>query len=468
MITLNSRESNESISLSNKSTANLSISMILLQTKKFMLLAISIVSFSYSQAQTLYFPPATGNQWETIEPQSLGWCTENIEALYSYLENINSKAFIVLKDGKIVLEKYFGTFTQDSMWYWASAGKTLTSFMIGIAQQEGYLSIYDTTSQYLGNGWTSCTQQQEQKIKIRNQLTMTTGFDDGVPDNHCTLPSCLQCLADPGTRWAYHNAPYTLLEDVISEATGQSLNIYLYNKLSMVTGITGLYVQTGYDKVFFSKPRSMARFGLLVLNRGCWNNTQVMTDTSYFREMTTTSQLLNLSYGYLWWLNGKETFMVPGLQYVFQGSPAPSAPADMISGLGKNGQFLNVVPSQNLVTVRLGNAPDEGDVPFLYNDSIWQRLNDVICTTTPVENAQAADHHLRVDPNPADLKCRVEWPDEIFEIFISDYSGRVVLHKTGVRNLAEIDTQVLYSGLYIITLRNNSGNTMTRKLIIMH
>ncbi|MEZ5069123.1 MAG: hypothetical protein R2847_11860 [Bacteroidia bacterium] len=38
---------------------------------------------------------------------------------------------------------------------------------------------------------------------------MTSGLDDGVPDNHCTYDSCLVYLADAGTRWAYHNAPYT-------------------------------------------------------------------------------------------------------------------------------------------------------------------------------------------------------------------------------------------------------------------
>jgi len=468
MTFVDSQVINENISLLTKTTEHLTFSNRLQLIRKLIILAISIASFSFSQGQTLYFPPATGNQWETVDPESLGWCTDKIGPLYNYLESINSKAFIVLKDGRIVLEKYFGTFTQDSVWYWASAGKTLTAFMTGIAQQEGYLTINDTTSQHLGDGWTGCALPRERKIKIWNQLTMTTGFDDGVPDNHCTLPSCLQCLADPGTRWAYHNAPYTLLEDVISAATGQSLNVYLYNKLSAVTGITGLFVQTGYDKVFFSKPRSMARFGLLVLNRGKWDNTQVMTDTSYFREMTTTSQQLNLSYGYLWWLNGKTSFMAPGLQFVFPGSPAPHAPADMISGLGKNGQFLNVVPGQNLVTIRLGNAPDDSDVPFLYNDSIWQRLNDVICTSTPVEKEQSAGLPPQVFPNPADIKCRVEWPGEIFGIFVSDNTGNLIAYKTELRNHAEIDTHMLASGLYLIKLRNNSGLTVIRKLVIIH
>ena len=152
-----------------------------------------------NNAQNMYFPPLTGNVWESTSPQTLGWNEAKIPAFYDYLEQTNSKAFIVLKDGKIVMEKYFGTFKQDSLWYWASAGKTVTSTLIGIAQAEGKLSIQDKSSKYLGNGWTSLSTAQEDKITIRHQLTMTSGLDDS-DDKDCTLPSCLKYKADAGTR----------------------------------------------------------------------------------------------------------------------------------------------------------------------------------------------------------------------------------------------------------------------------
>src|SRR5262245_52854379 len=100
-----------------------------------------------------YFPPLTGSTWDTLSPSALGWCPDRIDSLYDFLEEKNTKGFIVLKDGRIVLEKYFGTFTQDSAWYWASAGKTLTAFLIGQAQEQGFFDIDDSTSQYLGAGW---------------------------------------------------------------------------------------------------------------------------------------------------------------------------------------------------------------------------------------------------------------------------------------------------------------------------
>ena len=359
-----------------------------------------------AKSQTIYFPPISGNTWDTIAPQTLGYCQPKIDSLYNYLEVNNTKAFILLKDGKIVLEKYFGTHTATTPWQWASAGKTITSFMTGIAQQEGYLSITDTTSTYLGQGWTNCTPQQEEKISIWNQLTMTSGLDDGVPDHYCTLDTCLNYLADPGTRWAYHNGPYTLLDGVIENVTGLTLNNYTTQKLKNPTGMTGAFFSVGYNNVFFSTARSMARFGSLILNKGNWNGNQIMTDTAYFNDMVNTSQNLNKSYGYLWWLNGKESFMVPTLQTVFPAYMCPNAPADMISAIGSGGQFLNVVPSQNLVWLRMGDEPSNSNVPFLLNDDIWQYVNDLVCSATAIEENFNSEE-IQLYPNPANEQITI-------------------------------------------------------------
>ncbi|MEY4593765.1 MAG: hypothetical protein RIQ47_175, partial [Bacteroidota bacterium] len=78
-----------------------------------------------ARSQSLYFPPITGNTWDTISPSTLGWCPDQLDSLLDFVGQRNSKAFILLKDGKIVAERYYGTFTRDSLWYWASAGKSL-------------------------------------------------------------------------------------------------------------------------------------------------------------------------------------------------------------------------------------------------------------------------------------------------------------------------------------------------------
>src|SRR5665647_858064 len=242
---------------------------------------------------TLYFPPVTGNAWQTTTPASLGWNETELNNLYTYLQSENTKAFIILKNGKIVVEKYFGTFTADSLWYWASAGKTVTALLTGIAQQEDLLNINNRTSQYLGTGWTSAPLDKENLITIKNQLTMTTGLDDGVPDNDCTLPGCLLYKADAGTRWAYHTGAYTLLDNVIAKASGVSYNTYFQQKIRDRIGMNGLWIQTpNSNNVLYSNARSMARFGLLMLNKGKWDNTLISVSYTHLRAHETDSYLV--------------------------------------------------------------------------------------------------------------------------------------------------------------------------------
>jgi CubicO group peptidase (beta-lactamase class C family) len=430
------------------------------------LLTFCFLFFSLTlKSQSLYFPPVIGNNWDTVSPVSLGWCPDKIDTLIDYLGNTGTKAFILLQDGKIAIEHYFGTFTVDSAWYWASAGKSLTSFTVGIAQQEGFLNINDTSSKYMGAGWTICPQAKEDLITVRNQLTMTTGLNDLVPDNTCTLDSCLEYLADAGTRWAYHNAPYTLLDSVIETATGQTLNSYVIQKVCIPTGMTGAYIHTGYDNVFFSKPRSMARYGLLILNHGNWNGNQIMTDTNYFNAMVNTSQALNPSYGYLWWLNGKSSFMVPQVQISFPGELFPSAPADAVCALGKNGQLINVVPSRNLVFIRMGDNPGGlGPVSLTYNDSVWMKLNDVFCNANSiVENDQL--QQLNIYPNPATDLFTVDFTEKNYDLTIVDAMGRVVYEQKNISGRNEISSVNFSEGVYFVRVKTDK-RVLSEKIII--
>lgn len=369
--------------------------------KKFLLFVLFILFNGFSQSQSLYFPPLVGNTWDTVSPVSLGWCTNYLDTLDNLLQQKNTKAIIILKDGKIAHETYFGTFTVDSNWYWASAGKTLTAFNIGQAQEQNYLSINDSSAHYLGIGWTSAPATKEGLITVRHQLTMTSGLDDGVPNEFCTLPTCLQYLADAGTRWAYHNAPYTLLQNVIDSATG-NFNGFFNSQLRNRIGMNGLWFTANvYNHIYYSTPRSMARFGLLMLNHGIWNNDTLMHDPTYFHDMINTSQNINLSYGYLWWLNGKSSFMLPGSQFVFNGSIIPNAPADMYCALGKNDQKIHVVPSQNLVVIRMGDAADTTSlVPVNLDNEMWNVLNHVFCNSASVPETNEDDDGFSVYPNP--------------------------------------------------------------------
>lgn len=415
------------------------------------------------QSQGQYFPPLTGNNWTTLSHESLGWCQNRIDSLYNYLETNKTKAFILLKDGKIVFEKYFGTQTATTPWQWASAGKTITAFMVGIAQQEKKLSLNDQTSKYLGKGWTNCTPQQEDKITIWNQLTMTSGLDDGVTDHFCTLDTCLNYNADAGTRWAYHNGPYTLLDSVMENATGMLLNTYTTLKLKNPTGMTGQFFKIGYNNVFFSTARSMARFGLLMLNKGNWNGTQIMTDTNYFKQMITTSQSINQSYGYLWWLNGKASHMLPGSQLVFKGSMNPNAPDDTYVAMGKDGQFLNVVPNQNLVWIRMGEAPDKLPVPYLLNNAIWSYINQLSCTVTGVEETDRIKIKCQIFPNPSTGQLYFKADKKVVKIAVFTMQGHLLKSSNFNRNSGSLSTNDLSAGQYLLKADFLGGGSITEK-----
>lgn len=432
---------------------------------KFFSVMILVFSGWYVQAQSIYFPPTSGNEWDTMPIDSLGWCQENVDDLYAYLDDNNTKAFLLLKNGKIVLEKYFGTHTATTLWQWASAGKTVTSFLVGIAQQEGKLSLSDTTSKYLGKGWTSCTPEQEEKITIRHQLTMTSGLNDNVPDHFCTLDTCLIFKAEAGTRWAYHNGPYTLLDGVMEAATGVSLNQYTAQKLKSPTGMNGTFFPVGYNNVFFSNARSMARFGLLILNKGNWNGKQVMTDTAYFNQMISTSQSLNPSYGYLWWLNGKSKYMLPSSQFVFNGPMQPNAPNDMIAAMGKDGQFLNIVPGEKLVWVRMGSTPDNMPVPSAMNNKIWEYINALKCTTSYTREITPDKNWLTLSPNPAASFVRIATEKPVKETLLYNSQGVLLRSYAGLPPGNEIPVESLPQGMYIIRAATPDGVYATAQFI---
>src|SRR6478672_3772099 len=87
----------------------------------FLLAACSSENSSQTQTTPLYFPPIAGDVWETKTISELGWNQDAVQPLLDYLELKHSKSFIILVDGKIVMENYFNGHTAESNWYWASA-----------------------------------------------------------------------------------------------------------------------------------------------------------------------------------------------------------------------------------------------------------------------------------------------------------------------------------------------------------
>ncbi|GJM36155.1 MAG: hypothetical protein DHS20C18_51560 [Saprospiraceae bacterium] len=429
-----------------------------------LLTSLLFFSAAFVLAQPYYYPPTNSDEWTTLDPSELNWCPEKVDSLIDYVGDNNSKSLLILKDGKMVVEHYYDSFTQDSLWYWASAGKSLMAALVGLAQQNGNLDIDDPTSDYLGLGWTSSPPEKEILVTIKHQLSMNTGLHDPneAPGeiSNCLDPECLQYNTDPGDSWAYFNSTYHLVQDVMVEATGMGKNIFTPTLLGNQIGMGGFW----FNYIYFSKARDMARFGLFALSEGHWNGTPVLTDSDYFHDMVNTSQDLNLSYGYLWWLNGKESFMLPGgLPTVFTGSMLSNAPDDLYAALGANGQCIFVVPSLDLVVVRQGNAIDGGLIGnIFFYDEMWEQILNLGCTTATEE---VVDFELQISPNPTADKLSITTDRPIASLRLIDLHGKTQLTKTDVNSTTEWDIHHLPAGIYYLQIQTLDGHRMTQKVV---
>jgi len=435
--------------------------------KKIKLITVVLLLNFIGKSQSFYFPPTTGNVWDSILPSNLNYCQARIDSLYNYLQVKNTKSFIILKNGKRVLEKYFGTYTKDSLWYWASASKSLASFITGVAQQKGFININNQVSQYLGTGWTSAPLVKENMITVKHLLNMTSGLNDDPPlpcDNEDTAKTCLTYTANAGTRWAYHTGTYRKIQDVVSNAVGQSYNAITNNWIETKTGMNGFWVQ----QVYYSKARDMARFGLLNLNKGIWNTDTLMKDTAYFRAMTNTSQNLNLAYGYLWWLNGKSSLMTPGLQFTFPGTLMSNAPNDMYCALGKNDQKIYVVPSQNIVVIRQGNTAGGFNLAAsAFDNVLWDYINKLDCSVTAIHN-NSNQSLYSMYPNPVNDILTIENPSlTITKASIFDIFGNMVYSINDIHNNLKtaIDFSIFNMGIYFIELQDINKNNIVKKIV---
>jgi len=435
--------------------------------KQKLLLVLSIILINSSvKSQSLYFRPLTGTTWDSILPSSIGYCQPRIDSLYNYLVAKNTKSFIILKDGKRVLEKYFGTYTKDSAFYWASASKSLASFITGMAQQKGYININNTVSTYLGTGWTSAPLIKENMITVKHLLEMTSGLDDepSLPcGNEDTAKTCLIYKANAGTRWAYHTGAYRKVQDVVSNAAALNYNTLTTNWIKTHIGMGGIWSQ----QVYYSKARDMARFGLLNLNKGIWNADTLMKDSMYFKTMTNTSQPLNNSYGYLWWLNGKSSFMAPQSQLVFPGTLMSNAPSDMYCALGKNDQKIYIVPSQNIVIVRQGNTAGGFNLAASsFDNTLWDYINKLTCITSINEKENEVTYLSYPNPVKTDLTIENE-KQTIEKISIYDVLGNTLFTNSKLQDEANInlDFSSFSKGVYVLEIKNKKHSVLRKKII---
>jgi CubicO group peptidase (beta-lactamase class C family) len=325
-----------------------------------------------AQAATsgLYYPPRTG-AWKSITASEAGWDGDALDAALAFAGARRSTGVVVLVGGRMLAERYWRGATPASTRDVASVQKSLTSYIVGSLRAERKIALDDPVSRWLGAGWTRTGRANERAITVRHLLEMTSGLDDSF-----------HRVAAPGKRWQYVNDAYHQLHPLLERASGTGLQRLSSRLLFGPIGATSARWRARFGRDPNGRPllgleltpRDLARFGLLALARGRWGRTVVVPEV-YARRALASSQPLNPSYGFLWWLNGKSSHQLPGpAPRPVAGPLIPGAPADTVAALGAGDQKIYVVPSYDLVVVRQGfRASGAGELAF--DEEWWRALS---------------------------------------------------------------------------------------------
>ena len=305
-----------------------------------------------------------GKDWAQATPASLGLDKSKLDELAAYLHEKRSHCMAVIKDGRLVYERGWNDFTTSTDQEIFSASKSFTSTLVGIAQDRGYLDINDKASKYI----TEWKGTPSENVTIKELLSNDSGrYWDlktdylkmiGSPDR-TKFAIGLSQQYPPETHWVYNNSAIQTLEAVIERSTGQDMEAFAQKYLFGPIGMTSTIIRdkSGNPAAFMgvqASCRDAARFGYLFLEHGTWGKNQVVSK-AWAKEATTKSQDLNTAYGYLWWLNSDGGWLGGKDGNTKQtGIWWKGTPLDAYAALGLGDQIILVLPSQNMVVVRLG------------------------------------------------------------------------------------------------------------------
>jgi len=316
----------------------------------------------------------SGPVWELplgtpIDPDKVRYAFKGANpTLSEYLAKTRTTALLVIKDGKIVFEKYQYDRKPDQRFLSFSMAKTVTAILVGIALEDGLiLSLDDTAATYVPQ----LRDSAYGKATLRQLLTMTSGvrWDDAptgssssdllkLTDCHIRHRGCESSVAllashreqewTPGSRFSYSGGDTLALGHVLRAVTGQDVSAFMERRLWSRLGAEGdaawMVDRQGVESFFgffAATLRDYGRLGMLMANRGTARGTEAILSQRYWTEMTTAQLPASqprvatsyFGYGYQLWLDPK-----PGV-FCFR---------------GLRGQSIYVDVPKQLVLVRLG------------------------------------------------------------------------------------------------------------------
>lgn len=306
----------------------------------------------------------------------------NYDKLENALENafaeanpeikVNTRGVVVVYKGQIIGEKYAENFDELTPQMGWSMTKSVTATLIGMLVKDGKLDINQPAPV---SEWKN---DERSQITIDQLLRMSSGLEwEEVYSGPSTAVSMLYEKADmggfaasqslenePDSEWYYSSGTSNILSKIIRQTVGEN-NYYnyirerLFEPLGMASAViepdaSGTYVGSSY---MYATPRDWAKFGLLYLNEGNWNGEQLLPENWAAYVSTSTPNAPTEEYGAHFWRNGNSHVED---QFVYY----PDAPNDLYSANGFEGQRVFIIPSKDMVIVRLGQTAKRGSFDF--------------------------------------------------------------------------------------------------------
>jgi CubicO group peptidase (beta-lactamase class C family) len=292
-----------------------------------------------------------------------------------------TKALLIVYKNKIIAEKYATGYNQNSMFLGWSMAKSVTGALIGILTKQGKLNPAEPAPV---SEWQQA-KDGRQEITIENLLQQTSGLN--FNENYSSYSNATNMLFNkgdmagyteslplkvkPGTEFYYSSGNSNILSGIVRSTVGdKNYHSFPYKELFYKLGMyhtllepdaSGTFVGSSY---VWASARDYAKFGMLYLNDGIWNGERILPEG--WLQKTTTAPAVNhlKNYGYQFWLNGSGETNPSQKEF-------PQMPADFFYADGYGGQRIYIVPSLQLVAVRLGlNKFDEQEFLSLLMNAV--------------------------------------------------------------------------------------------------
>ncbi|MHA2426490.1 MAG: serine hydrolase domain-containing protein [Candidatus Hermodarchaeia archaeon] len=323
------------------------------------------------------------DDWRVSIPEAQGMSSVVLQQLHDFIrsQSLPLDSYIVVRHGYIVYEDYPSSYGIDTLHILHSVTKSFTSALIGIAIEEGYISnVEESVVSFFSDRTIANLDDRKQRMTVRHLLNMQAGlqwnewtfpYSDMRNDLRQMVfsPDCIQFVLDrlmtnePGTLWIYNTGASHLLAGIIHETTGQIPLAFAFDHLFGPLGITRAFWTLDRNGLNYGgselhlRPRDMAKFGLLYLNDGEWDGTQIVPAEWVDQSQLSEAQpFVGVGYGHQWW---KQQSM------------------GTFEGRGLYNQWIIVHPEYDLVIVQTASDFDgEIDVFGLVQDYVFRAIEE--------------------------------------------------------------------------------------------